>query len=118
MLRRCLIVLFLSLMGCREANVADLPGTYHAKGDWGESQLTLNPDHTMEQIVTTPGAEARRLSGKWEAASGHITLIPCFALAHDRIGEQVVGCSSGFSEFLPGKIEIALDPDFGLAYRK
>jgi len=108
----------LVLAGCRDARPAELPGKYVITTDWGQSTLTLRPDHTMEQEVSKRSGPTMHISGSWEFSNGFLSLKPCLEVRWNIEGAAAGGCASGVEVTLFGKVEISADSDHGLAYEK
>jgi hypothetical protein len=47
-----------------------------------------------------------------------LILTPCFSVRHDQEGTKMDSCESSIVGIGSTQIEIALDPDFGIAFRK
>jgi hypothetical protein len=103
-----------------------VPGTYIAKAEWGTSTLALSKDHTFHQTVRLNAGGVKSLDGKWELVSPgknslsyNITLAPYLNVAHDKQGVYAPwSFSSITTRGLFRGMEIAADPDWGIAYRK
>jgi hypothetical protein len=104
--------------GCRAARLKDLPGEYVAKTDWGTSTLILRTDHTMKQEVRTNRGEVRQNSGVWTFDDEFLTTKPCLVVGHRTEGLWSGACGNDVTVIGFRKVEISLDPDFGLAYEK
>ena len=106
------------MTSCRSAKVTDLPGRYFAKTDWGESTLTLQPNHTMEQEVRVANRQPDRISGTWNFDKDFLTLKPCLAVKWKVPGERVAACIDGVVLTPLVGVEISIDSQYGLAYKK
>jgi hypothetical protein len=106
------------LLGCRAAKLIDLPGRYLVTTDWGESTLILRADHTMEQGVRTKRGEIKHVSGTWDFNNETVTLKPCLEVRWKTEGLWAGGCANAVEVTGFGRIEIAIDSQYGLAYRK
>src|SRR5580704_9507899 len=106
----------LLLVGCRNARPTELPGKYAITTDWGQSTLTLRPDHTMEQEVSKKNGSTTHIAGSWKFSNGFLSLQPCLEVRRNIEGAEVGGCASGVDVTLFGKLEISVDSDHGLAY--
>ena len=107
----------ISTSSCRSVREAELPGAYSANADWGKSTLLLRKDHTMEQTVVEKNGRVDRLSGNWEFKGDRIILKPCLGFNHAPPADPVDYCDYGVEGFF-SSVEISLDPDSGIAYRK
>jgi hypothetical protein len=113
------------MIGCMRVKEADVPGTYTAKADWGTSTLVLAKDHTFQQTVRLNSGEVKRMDGKWKLVGPgknsvvyDITMGPCLDVKHDKQGVYAPWSFSSINPTLSGGLEIAADPDWGIAYRK
>jgi hypothetical protein len=104
--------------GCRPARESELPGKYVAKTDWGESTLALKNDHTSEEVMTTKEGTVEKVNGTWELKDGRIILKPCLLINHSPPAGKADFCDYSVEGFGVTGVEIALDPDAGIAYRK
>jgi hypothetical protein len=121
----CLCVLCFSMIGCMRVKEADVPGTYTAKADWGTSSLILAKDHTFQQTVRLNSGEVKHMNGQWKligpvknSVTYSITFIPFLNMQHDKQGVYAPGAFSSITPTLAGGMEIAIDPDWGIEYRK
>jgi hypothetical protein len=108
---------FLSI-GCREARLSELPGKYVVKADFGNGTLILNADHTTDQQFATQGVATEHVRGTWKFDGDFLTLTPCIDFKPDAGASIVGGCSRGVSVTLSSEVEISVDSQHGLAYRK
>jgi hypothetical protein len=103
----------------------EAPGTYRADADWGTSTLVLAKDHTFEQTVRPKDGPPRHITGTWNIArsSGQpvyttVQFSPFLSITHDKQG-VFAGASMYSIYHVPfGGINIAADPDYGIAHRK
>ena len=72
----------------------------------------------MDQTVVEKNGRLDRLSGKWKFENGRIILTPCFGFTHDPLPERSDACDYSVEGFGLNSVEISLDPDSGIAYRK
>ncbi len=116
----CLLSLILFLGGCYAVKPSDIPGRYVAKADWGEVVLELRRDGTFVEAATLTDGSNRRIEGKWKFTDHRISRSPeCLGINHSGISKQNwSGCTSSVSGHAALHLEISIDPDFGLAYRK
>ena len=122
----CLLVLALFLTGCSMVvDESQVPGTYKAQTDWGTSTLVMARDHSFEQTLTfKDGQQARWLKGKWQLSKSSgtpvyttVSLSPYMTVTHDKQGTPS-GMSMLSIYHVPFGINIAADPDYGIAHRK
>ncbi len=120
-----LCALCFSMMGCLRVKEAEVPGTYTAKAEWGTSSLVLAKDHTFQQTVRLNIGVVKQMRGKWElvgpvknSVTFSITFIPFLNMQHDRRGSYAPAAFSSITSTLTGGMDIAVDPDWGIAYRK
>jgi hypothetical protein len=104
---------------------AEAPGTYTANADWGTSTIVLAKDHTFSQTVRLKSGVTKQVNGRWKIDNHPgstpfttINLTPFFNVTHDKDG--VYSLASAYSIYhVPfGGINIAADPDYGIAHRK
>jgi hypothetical protein len=121
----CLLALT-PIVGC-SAIVTDTeaPGTYTATTDWGNSVLVLSSDHTFNQTVRLNTGEAKSLRGTWRIVKNSsnppyttINLTPFFNITHDKQGNYTLASAYSIYHVPFGGINIAADPDYGIAHRK
>lgn len=110
-------VLLLLLGSCQPVE-REVPGTYQAQTDWGRPTLLLKHDHTFEQSVRENEGNTKTMSGKWSLEKGVLTLAPCLAVNHQERDVYVPACGTSMTRLGLSSVEIALDPDAGIAYRK
>jgi hypothetical protein len=127
--RTCTFALFCLLLlplGC-SAVVTDTeaPGTYKAETDWGVSTLVLAKDHTFQQTVRLKNGQARELHGWWKIDKNTgaqvyttINLTPFYSVTHDKQGVYTIASAYSIYHVPFGGINIAADPDYGIAHRK
>jgi hypothetical protein len=72
----------------------------------------------MEQTVVEKNGRVDRLSGNWEFKDGRITLTPCLGFTHDPPAAPADSCDYSVEGFGLSSVEISLDPDSGIAYRR
>lgn len=113
------------LIGCMQVKEADVPGTYKAHADWGNSTLTLSKDHTFQQTVRLDSGVTKQINGKWKLVPPSensvvydITLVPYLNIQHDKQGVYAPWSFSSINPGFGGGMEIAADPDYGIAFRK
>jgi hypothetical protein len=118
-------VLVFSMVGCLRVKEADVPGTYTAKAEWGTSSLILARDHTFRQTVRLNSGEVKQTNGQWKlvgpvknSMTFSITFTPFLNMQHDKHGIYAPGAFSSITPTLTGGMDIAIDPDWGVAYRK
>jgi hypothetical protein len=72
---RALLLIFLSTLGaCYVTREHSLVGTYRAKASCITIILSLNTDHTFNQVAKTEAGEVNRQSGQWWIdSSGFVT---------------------------------------------
>ena len=107
-----LSVLLLLPVACTPSSSRELSGRYHAETDAGNSVLVLGPDGTFSQTVA-----AERIEGSWGYADGHVVIKPCLSVARDGFGKRIDVCSMDASR-TPVGVELSVDPDYGIAFRK
>jgi hypothetical protein len=120
-----LCVLCISLIGCTQVKEADVPGTYTAKADWGTSTLVLADDHTFQQTVKLDSGEVKHMNGRWKligpvknSVTYSITFVPFLNMQHDKRGIYAPGAFSSIDQIPFRGMEIAIDPDWGITYKK
>lgn len=106
------------LLSCRSAHPKDLPGKYRLTSDWVVSTLTLHPDHRMEHEIKGSDGETKTISGSWEFGDGLVSIKPCWAFSQNSGLRQADQCGFGAEVSVPGKVELWIDSDHGLAYQK
>jgi len=122
----CLCVFGLWFIGFfRSVREADVPGTYLAKTSWGNSTLVLAGDGTLQQTVRIGNGEVKHINGHWKlvgpangSMSSNITLGPCFNMQHDRKGIYAPVSFSSIDHHGFRGMEIAVDPDWGISFKK
>lgn len=107
-----LIVLLLVSVACTPSSSRELFGRYQLESDAGRSALVLGPDGNFSQTIAT-----ERIEGSWNYSSGHVLLRPCLSVARDGFGKRIDMCSMDASR-TPLGIDLSVDPDFGVAFRK
>ena len=105
------------LLGSCWPGEREVPGTYQAQTDWGRSTLLLKHDHTFEQSVRGKDGSTKTMTGKWSLEDGVLTLTPCLAVNQKEKGIYVPACGTSITRLGLSSVEIALDPDAGIAYR-
>jgi hypothetical protein len=121
----CLIIL-LPMAGCSAiVTDAQAPGTYKADTDWGVATITLASNNTFSEVVIPKNGQPRQLSGHWRISqSGKnptyttISLTPFYIVTHDKEGQYTLATASSIYHVPFGGINIAADPDAGIAFRK
>jgi hypothetical protein len=122
----CLILLLTLITGC-SAVVTDTqaPGTYEAETDWGGSTVVLAKDHTFEQTVSLKDGQSKKISGSWritrnsgDPAYTTISLTPFYSVTHNMQGYPTLASAYSIYHVPFGGINIAADPEYGIAFRK
>jgi hypothetical protein len=128
--RACTLILLWPLLlipiGCSAiVTDAEAPGTYKADTDWGTSTVVLAKDHTFEQTVRLKDGRSEHLKGAWriDTNSGKpvyttINLTPFYKVTHDTKGTYTLASAYSIYHVPFGGINIAADPDYGIAHRK
>ncbi len=114
------------LAGCSAVVTEDqVPGTYKAEADWGTATVVFQKNHDFHQTVTPKNGPPRDLTGHWilSAHPGNtpyttISLSPFFNVTHDKQGAYTLASAYSIYHVPFGGINIASDPDYGIAYRK
>jgi hypothetical protein len=126
---RTLLILtlcLLTLTGC-SAVVTDTeaPGTYKAQTDWGVSTLVLDKGHTFDQTVRLKSGVTKHVAGHWkidkhpgDTPYTTINLTPVYNVTHDNQGVLTLASAYSIYHVPFGGINIAADPDYGIAHRK
>jgi hypothetical protein len=120
------LTLLALLTGCSPiVTEIQAPGTYKAQTDWGTSTLTLAKDHTFEQTVRLNNGTSEHLKGTWRIDKNPgnpvyttINLSPFYSVTHDKQGVYTVASVYSIYHVPFGGINIAADPDYGIAHRK
>lgn len=110
----------LSSIGCTPVRDSWIPGRYEVQVQHGGSgTLVLRPDGTLSEEVRPVDGPARQIEGTWERFSRtSIDRTPCFAISYRGVTDEThEGCSSSITWVL-GAVQIGIDPDYGVAYRK
>jgi hypothetical protein len=116
----------LVLTGC-SAIVTDeqAPGTYKAETDWGVSTIVIGQGHSFEQTVTPKNGAPKHVIGRWKITRNPgdttyttISLSPFFSVTHDKQGTPSLASAFSIYHVPFGGINIAADPDYGIAFRK
>ena len=109
----------------RRLTESEVIGTYKAESDSATSTLTLKPDHTFEQTVTDKNGKTSAASGHWSlelkapgSSIGHLYMTECLAFDHETSSGKWAGSSSSVTALGFTTVEIAVDLDWGIAYRK
>jgi hypothetical protein len=121
----CLIAL-LPITGCSGVVTdAQAPGTYKANPDWGVSTITLEPNHDFKQTVIPKNGQPKEIVGHWKITqSGEnppyttISLSPFFAVTKNKQGTYTIASAFSIYHVPFGGINIAADPEEGIAFRK
>jgi hypothetical protein len=121
----CLLILA-PILGCSAIVTDDqAPGTYKADADWGVSTIVISKDHSFSQTVTLKNGQTKQLSGHWKISRNTgdisyttISLSPFFNITHDKQGQPTAASAYSIYHVPFGGINIAADPDFGIAFRK
>jgi hypothetical protein len=114
------LLLGVLLLGCWPAKQTDLPGQYVVEGDWGKSVLDLRTDGSFVEEAMLKNGGTKRVEGKWKFMPRfNVSRAPCLRIDHSGIAEDNWdGCNQSVNGYGIGHVEISLDPDFGVAYRK
>jgi hypothetical protein len=104
----------------------DVPGTYKANAQWGDSALVLYPDHTFDQTVLRNDHTQIKTKGTWELdlhtehniSRGMMVFTPFLDVEHDSEGELVGGAFPSISRGFLWGVTIASDPDYGISFDK
>jgi hypothetical protein len=123
-----LLLCYIFLVGCgfRALTERDVPGTYKATTQWGESTLVLRPDHSFEQTVVQNDHTQASITGTWRldlwagksASQGIIFMKPFLWVAHDHKGDPAGGAGPSISRGPFWGVTIAADPDYGISFDK
>src|SRR5579883_2691253 len=115
--RVLLTSLTIILAGCWSTSPNDIPGKYTLRDEWGHAELVLMPSGGLVEVIYNKG-QTHRLEGSWEYTSEHrLIRHPCFRIDHDGVAGRIDLCTQSVSSSLGG-VEISVDPNFGLSYRK
>jgi len=122
-----LLLPILALAGCSSSIVteSEVPGTYLAETDWGTSTLVLTQNHIFYQTIRMKDGETRHMQGRWNLSKSSGTPVyftvnfsPFLNVAHDRKGTYALGSMFSIYHVPFGGINIAADPEYGIAHRK
>jgi len=128
--RTCALTLFslllVPILGCSAVvSETDAVGTYKANPDWGTSTLILAKDHSFEQTVHLNTGQSRTLHGMWRINNNPgnppyttINLTPFFKVTHDKQVDYTLASSCSIYHVPFGGVNIAADPNYGIAFRK
>jgi hypothetical protein len=121
MLALFVLLLSISSASCYFVRPTSLPGRYRAYDDWGEAFLELRADGTTLEIYKPKSGKEVQLPGRWtydKELGGWRQ--PCLGLSHEKgYGGTPYGyCGIHAHGYGLRGVEIAIDPDYGLAYRK
>jgi hypothetical protein len=72
----------------------------------------------MEQEIRVQNRAPERVSGTWEFEGDLLTLKPCLRMGWKEPDGRIAGCIKGVAVTPLGGVEIAIDSQYGLAYRK
>jgi hypothetical protein len=122
----CILILLTLFTGCSAVVTdAQAAGTYKAETDWGVSTLILSKDHTFDQTVRLKNGQTKHLNGTWRITSNSgdpayttINLSPFYNVTHDKQGQFTLASAFSIYHVPFGGINIAGDPDYGIAHRK
>ena len=117
-LRVIVVSLAFAMIGCRSARLAEVPGRYRVEVNGGTSTLFLRADGTMEQKVPAKGGEAKHVSGTWEFKDGFLIRQPCLVIGWEAESYRADMCMNGVEVIAFGSVEISLDTDHGIVYKK
>jgi len=120
------LLLLTGLTGCSAVVTdAEAPGTYKAQADWGVSTLILSRDHTFDQTVRLNTGKTKHLTGGWklQRSSGDpvyttINFNPYLNVTHTQQGAFSLAATFSIYHVPFGGINIAADPEYGIAHRK
>lgn len=117
-LRLSVVALACAMISCRSARLAEVPGKYAVEVSGGTSTLILRADGTMEQLVPAKGGESERVSGTWTFEDGFLARKPCLVIRWEAESSRADRCVSAVEVPAFGRVEISLDTDHGIAYKK
>ena len=97
---------------CAPGSSGDVIGKYRAESLSKTSELELKGDGSFSQKA---GGEV--LDGSWFLERGIVFMKPCLSAAKDDFGRRLDTCSMSAAR-TPFGMELSVDPDYGIAYRK
>lgn len=116
-----ILLLIVGSVSCYFVGRTSLPGRYRAYDEWGEAFLELSADGTSVETYKPKSGKEVQIRGRWsyDKSLGHWRK-PCLGLSHkEGYGGTPYGfCGISAHGYGLRGVEIAIDPDFGLAYRK
>jgi hypothetical protein len=95
-----------------------VPGKYAVEVNGGTSILVLRADGAMEQLVPVKGGKSERVSGTWTFKDGFLARKPCLDILWEGEISRADRCVSAVEILGFGGVQISLDPDHGMAYKK
>lgn len=121
-----LLIYVSCLSSClRALTESGVVGSYKAEIGDATSTLILRPDHSFEQTVQFPKMATRKASGTWQlklkspgSSLGRLIMTECLRFDHEMTSEKWAGGDFSVTALGFTDVEISLDPDRGVAYRK